>query len=167
MTAQNLPLLERLMLHVEPKPNTGCWLWTAAVDKKGYGRVGAGRGPSGEHETKFAHRVMYALRYGPIAAEQCVLHHCDNPPCVNPDHLYLGDRLQNGRDMAARWRGRRSASGLPYGVKRFNHSRANPFKASVNLGGREYYLGLYPTAEDASAVSVAFKEKFLREGAPK
>jgi hypothetical protein len=77
-----------------------CWLWTAGVDRRGYGRfnVGDGRSP------QFTHRFAFELTHGPIPAGMHVLHHCDNPPCCNPAHLYLGTDADNHRDMMERGR---------------------------------------------------------------
>ena len=75
-----------------------CWLWTASCSTKGYGWFClAGR-------QLHAHRVAYELAIGPIPSGFCVLHHCDNPPCVNPAHLWLGTQADNGCDMDAKGR---------------------------------------------------------------
>lgn len=58
-----------------------------------------------QHAIK-AHRVSWELHNGPIPDGLWVLHHCDNPSCVRPDHLYLGDAADNARDRARRARGR-------------------------------------------------------------
>ena len=79
-----------------------CWLWTAATHRNGYGKIGAGRQGDG---TLLAHRVAWELTYGPISDGLWVLHHCDNPPCVRPDHLFLGTVKTNGQDMSAKGRG--------------------------------------------------------------
>lgn len=78
----------------------GCWEWTASVNEAGYGRMTAGRG----NQLK-AHRVSWELHNGPIPEGMCVLHECDNPPCCNPDHLFLGTQLENQADMRAKGRG--------------------------------------------------------------
>jgi len=81
----------------------GCWLWTAALNKNnGYGVIGLGG--RGHANTKAAHRVSYKLHIGPIPEKLYVLHKCDNPPCVNPDHLFLGTQLDNMDDMIAKGR---------------------------------------------------------------
>lgn len=78
----------------------GCWLWTGARDKRGYGSISlSGRG-SGRVK---AHRLSWFLAFGdPL--DNHVLHKCDTPACVRPDHLFLGSDLENMRDMAAKGR---------------------------------------------------------------
>ena len=88
---------ERIAAHVAPGVN-GCVEWTGHVDRKGYGRV------SIEGRQVFAHRVAWELAHGPIPDGLCVLHHCDNPPCCNPAHLFLGTIRDNNLDMSAKGR---------------------------------------------------------------
>src|SRR5215831_69343 len=80
----------------------GCWLWTAAKQRTGYGKISAGGAGAG---LLLAHRVAWELANGPIPPGLCVLHHCDNPPCVNPIHLWLGTIKDNGLDMSRKGRG--------------------------------------------------------------
>lgn len=85
-------------------PIKGCWLWTGAVDKDGYGRL---RGTVNNIPWfKFAHRASYEFYVGTIPPDKQVLHKCDTPPCINPAHLYLGDPAQNGLDKHIRGRAR-------------------------------------------------------------
>jgi YHS domain-containing protein len=86
------PASERFARHVH-KTDT-CWLWTAATDGKGYGRF----------DNMAAHRFAYELYIGPIPDKLFVCHKCDNPPCVNPDHLFLGTQKDNMLDCSRKGR---------------------------------------------------------------
>ena len=86
--------------HSIPEPNTGCWLWVGTRLTAGYGQVGGG----GSKRLELAHRASWRLHFGEIPAGLHVLHSCDTPPCVNPDHLFLGTRSDNMRDCASKGR---------------------------------------------------------------
>lgn len=78
--------------------DNGCWNWLRAMYPNGYGIV------SFNGKTCGAHRVAWTVARGPIPGGLCVLHRCDNRRCVNPDHLWLGTKGDNARDMAAKGR---------------------------------------------------------------
>ena len=92
---KSIPLEIRFWKYVEKTP--GCWNWTGAVEAGGYGQIRAGG-------TKRAHRISWLLHHGKLPAELDVLHTCDNPRCVRPEHLYLGTQLENMRDRKNRGR---------------------------------------------------------------
>jgi len=81
----------------------GCWLWTGATTNGGYGVLQAG-GRAGKIVR--AHRLSWRLHCGPVADDIDVCHHCDNPPCVRPDHLFLGTAKTNVADMVSKGRAR-------------------------------------------------------------
>jgi hypothetical protein len=92
-----------------------CWPWRSACDGKGYGALTIGS-PTTRRVTANAARLAYLLTYGDIPVGLNVLHHCDNPPCCNPAHLWLGTILENSRDMVQKGR---SATGDRNGSRRY------------------------------------------------
>lgn len=88
--------LERLLSHVFHSPD-GCWYWTGCVDDTNYGRVFF------NGKSRKAHRVSFTLQKGD-PGDLLVCHTCDNPLCVNPDHLFLGTRKDNMQDMVRKGR---------------------------------------------------------------
>ncbi len=76
----------------------GCWTWTGRRINGRYGNFTVG------NDNILAHRWAYRQWVGPLVAGLFVCHHCDNPPCVRPDHLYQGSRADNVRDALARGR---------------------------------------------------------------
>ena len=90
-------ITERFEEKCYAEPNTGCWLWTACVSEKGYGLFSIGS------KRVRAHRVSYEIYVGAVG-QMNVLHRCDTPSCVNPDHLFLGTSKDNSEDMVRKGR---------------------------------------------------------------
>jgi hypothetical protein len=80
----------------------GCWFWTGALNRGGYGTFGLKSSRPVKVHT--AHRVAWILANGAIPKGQCVLHRCDRRNCVNPGHLFLGTKGDNNRDRDAKGR---------------------------------------------------------------
>ncbi len=99
MLAESRPILRRVK-------KTGCWEWTRAKTHDGYGHMTYRLGISSKAGSVLAHRLAYEITKGPIPAGMYVCHHCDNPPCVRPDHLFLGTQRDNVYDSIAKRRRR-------------------------------------------------------------
>ncbi len=151
---------ERFDSLVYPDPNSGCFLWGASCDASGYGQFKVRLpGTLGPRRNMRAHVVAWFLAGRALPPDMLVLHKCDLPCCVNVDHLFLGTHADNRMDMMRKGRGRKSASGLPYGVV---HS-ASRFGARFALHGRHEWLGTFATMEEAAAVATAAKLAYLEE----
>lgn len=86
----------RLEVHTSKEPTSGCWLWTGACNKQGYGKMTLRVNTIRTYST--AHRESYKHFIGPIPKDKQVLHTCDVASCCNPDHLYLGTTSDNQKD---------------------------------------------------------------------
>lgn len=75
-----------------------CWLWLGSNNGVGYGQIRLCG------TLKYAHRISYELKYGPVPSGLYVLHKCDTPSCINPDHLFIGRQVDNVKDMITKGR---------------------------------------------------------------
>jgi hypothetical protein len=104
-----VPLETRFWSKVDQRGPDECWEWTASRNQFGYGQIMLGAyGTGGKARPFFAHRIAWELIHGPIETGLFVLHRCDNPPCVNPAHLFLGDQSDNMKDAHAKGRTRQT-----------------------------------------------------------
>lgn len=94
---------EKFWEKVDIRSEDECWEWLAGRNKKGYGNFYVSIGHSKDKHC-LAHRRSWILTYGEIPEGLSVLHHCDNPPCVNPKHLFLGTNQDNVDDKVRKGR---------------------------------------------------------------
>lgn len=101
---QSLPLEVRFRRIGWTVTESGCWEWNG-FRSKGYGLINSGiRTARGHHIPLVASRASWIIFRGEIPEDMVICHKCDNPPCVNPDHLFLGTKHDNNRDMAEKKR---------------------------------------------------------------
>lgn len=107
-------------------PDTGCWVWAMSLGGAGYGQFSLA-GVRG----LYAHREMYRSQVGPIPPGMHVCHSCDNPRCVNPDHLWLGTPADNMRDKKEKGR---AARGERIHTSKLTESQVRVIRASASIG---------------------------------
>jgi len=101
----------------------GCWICTShAFNTYGYAQT------KFNGKIKLIHRLMYENKHGPIPKEMCACHKCDNPNCINPDHIFIGSNKNNSEDMVQK--GRQSHIGSP-GLKGESHPQSKLTESDV------------------------------------
>lgn len=120
-----------------PEPNRGCWLWLGWCDGDGYGKVNPGVLP-GE---RVVHRIAHVVYVGPIPEGLSVLHRCDQPCCINPDHLFLGSHVDNMRDMIAKGR-RVEVKGSRHGQSKLSEGQVVEMRRLAARGWRSPALAM-------------------------
>ena len=134
----------------------GCWIWPGwKVDTFGYG----GMGWQGARK-KRVHRIVASLAYGvPLDGPHFVCHHCDNPPCCNPSHLFIGTARDNNADMVAKGRHKPNKMGRLLECKR-GHAMTGDNVAVHERAGR-----IYRTCRACRSESNRLHTALIREAA--
>jgi len=107
---------DRFWRKVDKTNHDGCWFWTGAVNSMGYGMIWNQE----SHRPILAHRASLALSDGSVSEDMEVIHSCDNPQCVNPDHLRQATHLENMMDKVIKGRqpsGKEHAIRIAEGIK--------------------------------------------------
>jgi len=133
-TNRHLPPEERFWLMVDKRGPDDCWPWAGCRLRHGYGHFNV------NGRKTLAHRFSWSLVNGPIPDGNgwhgtCVLHRCDNPPCVNPAHLFLGTQADNIDDMIAKGRnGYTGQRGEKHGMAKLTESQVIEIRRRYAIG---------------------------------
>lgn len=131
-------LAERFWEKVDVRGEDECWEWKASKIKNGYGRIGVGG------KLKLAHRVSWEMANGAIPDNNnyhgtCILHKCDNPSCVNPNHLFTGTQKDNINDAVNKGRAERIKSKGEANISaKLTYKNARQIREVYNMGVASY-----------------------------
>lgn len=139
--------LERLNSLITVDNSSGCWNYSGRKDKNGYGIFAA----KSLTASRRAHRISWIIYNGKIPKGMCVCHKCDNPTCVNPDHLFLGTIKDNNNDKMIKGR-------TPKGTSHAHHGTNHP-SSKVNEEQVKYIRNEYNRGKSVAEIS---KEMELR-----
>ena len=126
MPAKNTP--DKFWSMCEKRENS-CWEWSKCLHKDGYGQLNYHR------KYWLAHRLAWALTNGEIPPGMCVCHKCDNPKCINPDHLFLGSHADNMNDMKKKGRRKGINAGEANGRAKITQRIADEMRRKYKEGG--------------------------------
>jgi hypothetical protein len=136
MSGKHGPAKERFERHYTRGPKSQCWLWTGALNEKGYGSF------RDKGKSRTASRVAYEIHKRRLVPKgRCVCHSCDTPACVNPHHLFLGshqknmtDRNQKGRARGPLGEANATTSLTEKQVRAIRHDRRKLREIAVDYG---------------------------------
>jgi hypothetical protein len=138
---------ERFEMYVQK--GDGCWMWIGGVDSSGYGSMYA----PDTKKVESSHRVSWRLNIGPIPTGMNVLHRCDCPRCVRPDHLFLGTQLENNRDREHKGRGNH-ARGEQHGMTTLTEANVREIRSTYVRYSRTHGTGAFARRFGLSKESV-------------
>jgi DNA-binding transcriptional regulator YiaG len=136
MNKEPISVKERLNKHVKIDPDTGCWVWIGAKGSGGgYGLIKVGP------KLMLAHRASYMEYVGDIPEGMLILHRCDNPPCINPEHLFAGTWADNMRDMVAKGRDKHGDTrGEKNGQHKLNLAEIEQIRDLLEWGMKQHVI---------------------------
>ncbi|WP_455387391.1 HNH endonuclease [Petrachloros mirabilis] len=133
MNPKTMTVSDRLLSNIDIDSQAGCWIWTGAKGRKGYGVLNV------NCKQMKAHRQSYLQFVGKIPAGMLVCHKCDNPSCINPQHLFLGTALDNSRDCISK--GRQKPIGEDSATAKLTNEDVFQIRAELAKGSQKKMLG--------------------------
>ena len=112
-----------------------CWIWIGNCNKQGYGKL------TSKKKTWMSHRFSWMIYNGQIPPGLCILHKCDNPPCCNPDHLFIGTHKDNSKDMVIKKRNR-DDRGSKHPMHKLNEQQVLKIRESIENGEQQSKLAI-------------------------
>lgn len=141
--------IENFLSKFEKGKKEECWVWKGYKNLQGYGRIGIA--PS---QCVNAHRFSWTFYIGPIPKGMFVCHKCDNPSCVNPNHLFIGTRQDNTNDMMVKKRSKHFQKNKFYGVveeERYDGpNRKNRWRSFIVIDEKVIKLGAHTSILEAA-----------------
>ena len=153
-----IPVIDRFLNKV--KKTDSCWIWTSGRNNKGYGWFWDGEKIDGSH------RFSYRYYNGTIGEHLCVCHKCDNPSCVNPEHLFVATQSDNLKDMYEKNRGRTMDTylrGEKHGCAKLLNIQVKQIREEYSNGTSSYRILANKYNVDKRTISRIIKHKVYKE----
>ena len=150
--------IEKARFWVKAEDTGTCWVWKRSIKRHGYGVFGH------KGKTITAHRASYELLNGEIPKGLYVLHTCDNPACINPDHLWVGSQKDNMKDRVKKGHFKLGKYSKFKGVKfrtDIKRDTSKKWGAYVTVNKKLINLGSYHTQEEAALIVDKYKMETL------
>jgi hypothetical protein len=141
----DMPSITEFERRTMPITESGCWIWMSTIGRNGYGSL-----IRNQKNIGYAHRLSWLLYRGPIPDGLNVLHRCDVPICVNPDHLSLGTQAENIRDMLRKDRHPTLKSEEKFRGASFYGGKWNAY---ITIKGKSKHIGRFATRDEAAAAA--------------
>ena len=147
------PLSTRLLSKRTVDPKTGCWNWSGARTRDGYGRIVSGG------KEYYTHRLSYAVHVRTIPEGLHVCHTCDNPRCINPSHLFLGTNADNVADKVRK--GRHGFGGRHWN-SRLTETLVDVIRGCIAAGVKQRTLSEYFRISEAQVSRIKSGDRWAR-----